>query len=644
MHDVIMDKVTGKGCGNVLSSREPGGKRRGTIFGPVLLSLLMYHCVIWYQLDLPLYIYENDYDVTDIIRRLTQTDNPFFQFLAMAVLYKLNAFFISQGLRLLEKNDWLISLLFSCVLVVGYSFDQRDSLELIRGNSVLLVASAACVLGYTLLSAAIVSALRGFFRHFPVGDRGLPLVWTKHPFLFPMIILFAGWLPYAIVRYPAGMEYDAFEQIQQVLTGSLQTNNPLLSTLFFGYGFVLGRNLFHTINAGLFFVVVCQMVMCAAMDAYGLMVMHKKNISAPVQIGVLLIYAFSPFIARYTTSIVKDALYSHAVLFLVAALVDITGCDAATNKRKLFLLNAAGLAVCFFRNNGIIVVGAAAAVYGLLWLLRQRDKGNLLIVCSIILPLCVYALFSKVIIPGMGIPKWRTSEILSLPFQQTARFVSSYEELVTEEEKEIIDAVLDYERIKENYDPRLSDPVKCTYRGDEEALKVYFKYWLGELTEHPITYLSATFNNCYGFFYPDAKEDEDARGTYRDSRWNTDLLAVEYSEFQNRLVMNYGTVIRYLESLPIFYPLCNVAIQVWLFLWIFTSKIGDQTKYTRASLMPVLASVLALIGMPTFSWNGFRYALPVVVAVPFILGLFVDSKIRKENLHKAAETDKITNS
>ena len=611
-------------------SREPG--RWKMMLWAILLSLLEYHCVIWHQLDLPVFIYENAWDGKDIIRSLTQTDFALFQFCGMVVLYKLNAYFVGKGLLLLEKNDWILAILFSCVLVVGYSFDQINALDLIRGNSLLLVSSVVCIFGYTLLSAAVVSALRGFFRNDLEGDQRLPTVWMKHPFLFPMVILLLGWLPYALVRYPAGMEYDAFEQIQQVLTGELKTNNPLLSTLFFGYGFVLGRNLFQSVNAGLFFVVVCQMFLCAAMDAYGLLVMHKKRFSVPVQTGVLLLYTLSPFIARYTTSIVKDALYSHAVLLLVAALTDITDGDILKNRHKLVLLNVAGLAVCFFRNNGIIVVGATAAVYGLVWLLRQRNKGNLAIVCSIVIPLCVYMLFSKVILPGMGIPKWRTSEILSLPFQQTARFVSTYEELVTEEEKQIIDAVLDYERIREDYDPRLSDPVKCTYRGDEEALNIYLKYWIGEFAEHPTTYLSATFNNCYGFFYPDAKEDEDARGTYRDSRWNPELLAVEYSEFQNRLVMNYGTVTRYLESLPIFYPLCNVAIQIWLFLWIFFSKLSSRAKYTRATLTPVLASVLALIGMPTFSWNGFRYALPVVVAVPFILGLFADSKIQKKNL------------
>lgn len=574
-------------------------------------------------------IYENGCDVTMILRSLTQTDNPLFQMVAMAVFYKLNVHFIGRGLGSLEKNDWILSFLFSCVFVAGYSYDQMDSPVLLSGNSVLRAAAAVSILSCTLLAVAILGALRGFLRHGIAEEWALPGIWAKHPFLFPMGILILGWLPYALVRYPAGMEYDAFYQIQQVLTGSLQANNPLLSTLFFGYGFVLGRSLFHSINAGLFFVVICQMLLCACMDAYGLLVMHKRKMSSRFQIGVLLVYALSPFVARYTTSIVKDALYSHAVLFLVAALVDVADWDAAKDKRKFLLPNLAALAVCFLRNNGIIVVAASAAVYFVMWMLRRRDKEKLLLLCSIVLPLCAYMVFSNVIMPALGIQKWRTSETLSVPFQQTARLIVTHEDEITEEEKQIIDAVLDYERIKADYDPRLSDPVKCTYRADEEALKAYFKYWFGELLEHPTTYLSATFNNCYGFFYLDAKEDEDARGTYRDSRWDPELLAVEYNETQDRLVKSFGTVIRYLESLPIFYPLCNVALHVWLFLWMFTGKLDPGAKYTRGAMMPVLASILALIGMPTFSWNGFRYALPVVVSMPFLFGVFLDSKLNR---------------
>lgn len=286
-----------------------------TIFSAILLALLEYHCVIWYQLDLPVYIYENGSELTLILRRLTQTDNPLFQVIAIAALYKLNVSFLERGIHYLEKNDWIISFLFSCVIVVGYSYDQVNSPVLLSGNSVLRAGAAGCLLCCWLLTVALISVLRLFFRN-PVRKKwNLLRVWERHPFLFPAAMLFLAWLPYALVRYPAGMEYDAFYQIQQVLTGELQTNNPLISTLFFGYGFVLGRGLFGSINAGLFFVVVCQMILCACMDAYAMLVVYRKKGASQTLMGILLVYALTPFIARYTTSIVKDALYSHAVLF-----------------------------------------------------------------------------------------------------------------------------------------------------------------------------------------------------------------------------------------------------------------------------------------------------------------------------------------
>ena len=42
-------------------------------------------------------------------------------------------------------------------------------------------------------------------------------------------------------------------------------------------------------------------------------------------------------------------------------------------------------------------------------------------------------------------------ETLSIPFQQTARYVSNYEDEVTEKEKKTIDKVLVYDTLKDDY-------------------------------------------------------------------------------------------------------------------------------------------------------------------------------------------------
>ena len=72
----------------------------------------------------------------------------------------------------------------------------------------------------------------------------------------------------------------------------------------------------------------------------------------------------------------------------------------------------------------------------------------------------------------------------SLPFQQTARYVKEYGDEISEEEREIIAKVLDYDSLAEIYEPMTADPVKTTYRsGSAGDLTAYFKVWLKEFSD-----------------------------------------------------------------------------------------------------------------------------------------------------------------
>ena len=61
-------------------------------------------------------------------------------------------------------------------------------------------------------------------------------------------------------------------------------------------------------------------------------------------------------------------------------------------------------------------------------------------------------------------------EMLSVPLQQTARFVKYHEEDVSASDKEIIDSIVDYSILADNYDPRIADPIKGNYRDKEQPL------------------------------------------------------------------------------------------------------------------------------------------------------------------------------
>lgn len=72
----------------------------------------------------------------------------------------------------------------------------------------------------------------------------------------------------------------------------------------------------------------------------------------------------------------------------------------------------------------------------------------------------MYLGYNKVLLPSLEIANTSVREMLSVPFQQTARYAKYYGDEISEEDKEIIDKVLGYDDLGERYEPDLSDKVK----------------------------------------------------------------------------------------------------------------------------------------------------------------------------------------
>ena len=109
-----------------------------------------------------------------------------------------------------------------------------------------------------------------------------------------------------------------------------------------------------------------------------------------------------------------------------------------------------------------------------------------------------------------GITEGEIGEALSIPIQQTARYLREHMAEVTPEERSILEEVflVSPEELVELYNPEVSDPVKAEFVGQptEEQLKNYFRVWLQQLKKHPDTYIQAFLNHTYGYCYPEKEE------------------------------------------------------------------------------------------------------------------------------------------
>ena len=106
------------------------------------------------------------------------------------------------------------------------------------------------------------------------------------------------------------------------------------------------------------------------------------------------------------------------------------------------------------------------------------------------------------VLPGLDIAPMPESENYSLPLQQVARVAAGGG--LTEAQAEAVAGVLPVEELKDAYNGELSDPVKALWREDAtpEQKRAFWRAWPGIVMDHPMTCLSATFHNTYGYLYP----------------------------------------------------------------------------------------------------------------------------------------------
>ena len=76
---------------------------------------------------------------------------------------------------------------------------------------------------------------------------------------------------------------------------------------------------------------------------------------------------------------------------------------------------------------------------------------TLVVFAADIMPLARYML---------GAGRGGVQEMLSIPFQQTARYVKFHPKDITLSEKAILSKVLNYDKLAKNYNPVSADPVK----------------------------------------------------------------------------------------------------------------------------------------------------------------------------------------
>lgn len=575
---------------------------------------------------------------------------------AVSVVYfYLIRFFSEQKITIAQKICGAIpAMMFSLFMVVGKVFANEGSFYCIIANPLQLIKAFLAILGYFLFFVHVL-----LFIYISLGrchitcdnyviNKKYYVVYKyftfliNRPFITTFLTLLIIYIPYIVISYPAIHFGDTCNQLAQGYNFSegtseylnliddnvrLNGHHPVVHTLFLHVCMIIGKGIFHSYNAGIFLVALIQFFCVIATVSYAISLMVKKKIKLSIIFCVILYYAFSPRIQNYMFFITKDILSACAFVLFGIGILKIQ--DLYCDKKDFLFLTLAGIAICFMRNDGKYIVMVSMVLLVIFF------HGNKIKCCvSTVLILLSVILMNSVVMPAFHITPSSKREALSVPFQQTARYLRDYSDDVSKEEMEVISHVLKYGNLGERYNPVNADFVKECYNesATEDELKAYFRVWFDMLCRHPEVYIEAFLGNYYNYFY--LGEELATCATYERSAMfmehaNDALeeigMDIHYPEWSYIFRQMYETLREKLWAMPIFSLFLSSAAYVWILLvWLFYLLWEKDLKRVLPTVPMLLALCIAFLGPR----NGehYRYIYGITVSLPIIILLSLEKR------------------
>lgn len=494
----------------------------------------------------------------------------------------------------------------------------------------LFFAWVGCSFFYYALIHFCWSVVQKDLRHLSIIPVGCKQLFWKHSFAFTFTFLLLCWMIPIILKYPAGICWDASYQIDQGMGNvQLTTHHPVFHTLLMAWATKFGIWI-GSANIGIFLFVVVEAIVLALVFSYGINLLVKLRASRWCILFSLFFFGLSPFVTGYVGTVIKDVYFTAFSLLFTIVLAEYTFARDTfwSSWHKPLVLILAALGMVLFRNNGIYVI--LPTIFVLLILELRYREGKILLRLTVLLVACLLPILSGKVLDVIYQPKKGSiAEALSVPFQQTARFVTEYEDEVTPEEKKIIGKILPYDELPALYNPYISDPVKNRYNpeADMEDLKQYLSVWFKHFLREPGCYflsiweqnvilLDPGYNNYVYYLGSNADDYSFKNGDY----FHTPAVG-------EKLQSIYGIYLSLLHQLPLLYLINNMALYIIAFLVLGIFILSRRDYKHLIYFLPVLLALLVIIIAPCIRWH-VRYSFPIIYSFPLLTG-FYTSKTKK---------------
>lgn len=520
----------------------------------------------------------------------------------------------------------VLSLGFAVLNSLAFSMYYSDSWRLIAEYPLTAVIATAglAVLFYTAGLYLFDLFSSGFLMK--KGNSSAPSkffnFYSTHTVLSVFIVIFLCWIPWHIACYPGFASKEMYEQFLQSSEKLplYSRHTSLFLTFISGIFFRLGAGLKNE-DMGLYLYLLFQSAVCAYVFALCLDSMKKMGLRPAFQAAGLFFFAVFPFGGFLFIYADGGILYGAVLLLFTLQTAHLAFFSKPEPKQRQIVLYAVTfLLLCLLRKDGVYTAGITAAV---LLPTTVPPKSVYRMTVCLLASFFTFLFLTKSLFPFMGFTPDNRREMLSIPFQQTARYLKYHAENISQEEMTQISRTLDTAVIADAYNPIVSDPVKNTYRlnlnpEENRLLKNYFKTWFKMFFRHPETYLQATMANSFAYytftpyFQPERLPSPDD-GFYPEYRQEASVLKQFFKKIYFLASWN----------IPFSYLLYGFAFYTWLLALIGVFFLTNGMRKALIPMIPAACAFLACIASPV---NGLlQYYLPVMMCLPFLFAFAASS-------------------
>lgn len=519
-----------------------------------------------------------------------------------------------------------LSIIFSQFLCLGYSFENKANWSLCFGSTFLIVIWILQSICFSIAIYPILLRLYGQIESCWKTNKKYSLnLWNWFWVAIVVRICFF------IAFYPCVFGFDAAVSLRTCLdpNSAICDHHPFFTQLIIKGTYILGKTIGH-ISVGFAMLTICWIFISCLIIKYCITTIKKTNIGSIWVLVATITYVLFPLFPYLSIWPTKDGFFSYFFLFYLSTLLEIftsKGLCLATNK-NLLLHSISILAICLTRHQGIIIVVIEACC--LVYLYHTQLIKILLATAT---PLVIVLSFSRFVLPALNVEPGGKQEVFGTLFQQTAFYAIKHPDDITKEDSLAINAILNIDIIKDQYDPYRTDHVKRIYKynprysdtkkgpskfchidrtNEISDLANYLYAWGRMFVRHPLTYIEATTSVCCGFFYdidqllilaePEWAEKRQSIGPY--NFYHVDCIASFYS--------------RHIDSwlkIPIIKFILTIPLYSWIALLLVSVLFYRKDKPGVLLFLPFILSLLILCICP-ISFG--RYIFPIVISLPLL--------------------------